>query len=100
MGDADKGRCVVCSLGQLVHGLGGGMAVVCGMWYKERFAQLLADPHKMPTALNIANSIKHIEKIIKAQVPSLDTIEWKDGCLYILDPFLLFYLRWGGVWQR
>lgn len=67
---------------------------------KERFAQLLADPHKMPTALNIANSIKHIEKIIKAQVPSLDTIEWKDGCLYILDPFLLFYLRWGGVWQR
>lgn len=67
---------------------------------KERFAQLLADPHKMPTALNIANSIKHIEKIIKAQVPSLDTIEWKDGCLYILDPFLLFYLSWGGVWQR
>lgn len=50
--------------------------------------------------MNIANSIKHIEKIIKAQVPNFDTIEWKDGCLYILDPFLLFYLRWGGVWQR
>ncbi len=48
----------------------------------------------------IANSIKHVEKIIKAQVPSLDTIEWKDSCLYILDPFLLFYLRWSGVWKR
>ena len=55
---------------------------------------------KIPTRLNIVNSVKHIENIIKGKVPSLDTVEWKDGCLYILDPFLLFYLRWGSVWQR
>ena len=24
----------------------------------------------------------------------------KDSCLYILDPFLLFYLRWSGVGKR
>lgn len=50
--------------------------------------------------MNVVNSIKHIEKIIRVHVPSLDTIEWKDSCLYILDPFLLFYLQWSGVWKR
>ena len=67
---------------------------------KERFKQLLTDGHKLPTTLNTANSIKHIEKIIKDQVPHLDTVEWKDSCLYILDPFLLFYLRWGDAWKH
>ena len=66
---------------------------------KERFRQLLTDNNKLPTTLNTANSIKHIEKIIKDQVPDLDTVEWKDSCLYILDPFLLFYLRWCDAWK-
>lgn len=32
----------------------------------------------MLTTLHITNTIKHIEKIINAQVSSLDTIEWID----------------------
>ena len=67
---------------------------------KARFRQLLINQDKIPTTLNIVNSVKHIENIIKEKVPSLDTVEWKDGCLYILDPFLLFYLRWGSVWRQ
>ena len=67
---------------------------------KARFRQLLINQDKIPTTLNIVNSVKHIENIIKGKVPSLDTVEWKDGCLYILDPFLLFYLRWGSVWRQ
>lgn len=72
---------------------------------RERWSSLLGrqnreNQDKIPTTLNIVNSVKHIEDIIKGKVPSLDTVEWKDGCLYILDPFLLFYLRWGSVWRQ
>ena len=35
----------------------------------------------------------HVEKFFKETVPKLDTIEWRGQELYILDPFLLFYLR-------
>lgn len=45
---------------------------------RKRFAHLLVDAHKMLTTLHITNTIKHIEKIINAQVSSLDTIEWID----------------------
>lgn len=30
----------------------------------------------------------------------LDTVEWKRQRLYILDPFLLFYLRWSDEWKH
>ena len=67
---------------------------------KWRIKELLEEKQSLPATLNIVNSLKHIESIIKQQVPALDTLEWKDGCLYILDPFLLFYLRWSQQWQK
>lgn len=67
---------------------------------KERLLQILKNKNDLPRPLAIANAVSHIEKIIKNAVPKLDTIEWKDQCLYILDPFLLFYLRWNTSWKQ
>lgn len=61
---------------------------------KTRFAEVLSDAEKLPTALVISNTIMHVEKILRDTAPKLDTIEWREQELYILDPFLLFYLRW------
>ena len=61
---------------------------------RERFTQVLSSIEKLPTALVISNTIMHVEKIFKETAPKLDTIEWRGQALYILDPFLLFYLRW------
>lgn len=44
--------------------------------------------------LTVANAIKHIDKIVKEIVPDLDALEYQNKIWYILDPFLLFYLRW------
>lgn len=61
---------------------------------KDRFTEVLSSIEKLPTALVISNTIMHVEKIFKETAPKLDTIEWRGQALYILDPFLLFYLRW------
>lgn len=66
---------------------------------KYRFEQLLATSEKSPRPLSIANAVTNMEKIIRAIVPKLDTVEWKNQQLYILDPFLLFYLRWSITWK-
>jgi len=63
---------------------------------RERFAEVLSRAEKLPTALVISNTIMHVEKIFREAAPRLDTIEWRGQELYILDPFLLFYLRWSG----
>jgi hypothetical protein len=61
---------------------------------RDRFTEVLSSIEKLPTALVISNTIMHVEKIFKETAPKLDTIEWRGQALYILDPFLLFYLRW------
>lgn len=66
---------------------------------RHRFEQLLATSEKLPRPLSIANAVTNMEKIIRAIVPKLDTVEWKNQRLYILDPFLLFYLRWSTNWK-
>ena len=65
----------------------------------SRMAQLLREGEKAPAGMNLANVAKHCESIIQASVPELDTLAWKNGTLYILDPFLLFYLRWDEAWR-
>ena len=67
---------------------------------RERIARLLNDNESIPTKLNIANAVKYMESTIKQSIPALDTVEWKDGVLYILDPFLLFCLRWTPDWKN
>jgi len=61
---------------------------------RDRFTEVLSSIEKLPTALVITNTIMQVEKIFKKTAPQLDTIEWRGQELYILDPFLLFYLRW------
>ena len=67
---------------------------------KSRFSALLDDIEKLPRQLSIANAVANMEKIIRDAVSQLDTVEWKNQCLYILDPFLLFYLRWSNNWKN
>lgn len=67
---------------------------------KQRILDLLADlPGAALSTLYISNIVNHIEKSFQKSLPQLDTIEWKDKTLYILDPFLLFYLRWNTDWK-
>jgi len=61
---------------------------------RARFREVLAETEILPTSLVISNMIMHAEKIFQEAAPNLDTIEWREQELYILDPFLLFYLRW------
>lgn len=66
----------------------------------ERMVEILEDKETAPNGMNLANVVKHSENIIKSSVPALDTLEWQNGTLYILDPFLLFYLRWDQEWKQ
>ena len=67
---------------------------------KQRILDLLADsPGAALSTLYISNIVNHIEKSFQKSLPQLDTIEWKDKTLYILDPFLLFCLRWDTAWK-
>lgn len=66
---------------------------------KSRLRQILTDDETLPNTLTISNSVANIEKIMKKHVPQLDNVEWKDQTLYILDPFLLFYLRWSDFFR-
>ena len=62
---------------------------------KDRMTGLLKDGDSVHwSTLYVSNAVQHIEKSLRRLLPSLDTMEWKDNTLYILDPFLLFYLRW------
>ena len=53
----------------------------------------------IPNKLTIANAVKHLSDIIRASLPKLDTMDVKKNTLYILDPMLLFYLRWSSSWK-
>lgn len=66
----------------------------------ERMTEILETGEAAPNGMNLANVVKHSESIIKSSVPALDTLEWQNSTLYILDPFLLFYLRWDEEWQQ
>ena len=66
---------------------------------KNRLAKFIDTAHFPPTP-NLSKNIGHAEMIIKESVLEPDTIDWKEGTLYILDPFLLFYLRWEDSWKK
>ena len=68
---------------------------------QERFTALLADDnHKKTRPIDISNTVKNIKNIIKERAKNLDTIDWKAKTLYILDSFLLFYLRCSDDWKK
>ena len=66
---------------------------------QRRIKKIIAEDEAMPAPLNLSKTAKNVEKIVKEAMPNADTFDWKDGELYILDPFLLFYLRWDRAWK-
>lgn len=67
---------------------------------QRRIRKVIAEEESVPAALNLSRTEKNIEKIVNEAIPNADTLDWKNGELYILDPFLLFYLRWDREWKR
>lgn len=52
-----------------------------------------------PTTQNVASALGHMRTIADSQRGSSDTaLDYKDDTLYISDPFLSFYLRFG-AWE-
>ena len=66
---------------------------------QRRIKKIIAEDETMPAPLNLSKTAKKVEKIVKEAMPNADTLDWKEGELYILDPFLLFYLRWDMEWK-
>lgn len=66
---------------------------------QSRLHKLLSPKEIMPRPLSISGAVVHMEAIMK-KASKLDTVEWKRQRLYILDPFLLFYLRWSDEWKH
>lgn len=68
---------------------------------QRRFSNLLAENNvKQPRSIDISNAVKNIKNIMKERAKNLDTIDWKAKTLYILDSFLLFYLRCSDDWKK
>lgn len=68
---------------------------------QRRFSNLLAENNtKQPRSIDISNVVKNIKNIMKERAKNLDTIDWKAKTLYILDSFLLFYLRCSDDWKN
>lgn len=61
---------------------------------RQRMEKIILPEESLPTTLSLSKMIKHVEEIIHQTIPDSDTLDWKNSTLYILDPFLLFYLRW------
>lgn len=61
---------------------------------KVRIKNLLAESVDCPSTLTITSTISKITKIVQKMLPNMETLAYKEKYLYILDPFLLFYLRW------
>lgn len=60
---------------------------------KDRIADLLITHERIASAV-ISSTINKLVNLIKKDMPDLDALEYRDKVLYILDPFLLFFLRW------
>lgn len=61
---------------------------------RQRMEKIIQPEDTLPTTLSLSKMLKHVEEIIHQTIPDSDTLDWKNSTLYILDPFLLFYLRW------
>ncbi len=60
---------------------------------KRRTSLLLLVKEQLSSSV-ISATINKIIRLVSEVMPELDALEYKNQCLYILDPFLLFYLRW------
>ncbi|MEG1828451.1 MAG: ATP-binding protein [Cellulosilyticaceae bacterium] len=49
---------------------------------------------KKPKTQKIKEALNKLQNIMETQNTLTQVFEWKDNCVYILDPLFLFYLRW------
>ncbi len=63
---------------------------------KDRLKRILGVAVDVPSTSTLSAIINKIVAIVKEIMPDLDALEYKEKYLYILDPFLLFYMRWCG----
>jgi hypothetical protein len=49
----------------------------------------------MPQKHQITGAIGHMVKIAKEKIEGEPVVDWADDVLYLTDPFLMFYMRWG-----
>lgn len=63
---------------------------------KDRLRRILGVGIAVPNTSTLSAIINKIVVIVKGIMPDLDALEYNEKCLYILDPFLLFYMRWCG----
>ena len=61
---------------------------------KQRLSSVLASEEKMPNTSQLSAVINKIVGKIEKAFPGLDVLAYKNQCLFILDPFFLFTLRW------
>lgn len=45
----------------------------------------------------VRNHLNHLQELLEGKEEIYRAIEWKDGKVYVLDPLVLFYLRWGRI---
>ncbi|WP_236588277.1 ATP-binding protein [Tumebacillus amylolyticus] len=62
---------------------------------KRRVASVLSQQEARPDRRRLSEALKHIQAIIQTSGQLYQVLEWKDQEIYILDPYFLFYLRWG-----
>lgn len=61
---------------------------------KQRLSCVLATDEKMPSVSQLSATLNKIVAKLEEVFSGLDVLEYKAQCLYILDPFFLFALRW------
>lgn len=64
---------------------------------KSRIEKILITSNVKFDNKKIKDALKNIQKLLEVQENFYQVFEWKDNCIYILDPLFLFYLRWQNV---
>ena len=62
---------------------------------KERLSKILLTDSSKLEKRKLRDSLIQIQGIISSNGDLYKVLEWKDDKIYILDPYFLFYLRWG-----
>lgn len=60
----------------------------------QRIDNKVVDGQHKITTKKIKDTLNKLQKLISEQRALYQVFEWKDDCIYILDPLFLFYIRW------
>ncbi|HEU4965780.1 MAG TPA: ATP-binding protein [Bacilli bacterium] len=62
---------------------------------KDRVTKIMKDDATKLENRKLKETLKQIQGIVSSHEELYRVLEWKDEKVYILDPYFLFYLRWG-----